>query len=205
MKPAHHIRSIVLGMALLGIAMGSAALSLGRAQGLALVGQPLDLRIQVQFDNGEDLQAACLTAEVFYGDSQVDPSRVSVALDATTADPASRSAPVRVRAAAAVNEPVVTVQLRSGCQIRSSKRYTLLIRWSGQFAEASAAGRCACRSAFGYAAQSKDRPTSGTDSGRAATSPSAHAQVNQDPRTGTPQARRVGPVDGARSGVAGHG
>ena len=126
MKPAHHIRSIVLGMALLGIAMGSAALSLGRAQGLALVGQPLDLRIQVQFDNGEDLQAACLTAEVFYGDSQVDPSRVSVALDATTADPASRSAPVRVRAAAAVNEPVVTVQLRSGCQIRSSKRYTLL-------------------------------------------------------------------------------
>ena len=115
-----------MGMALLGIAMGSAALSLGRAQGLALVGQPLDLRIQVQFDNGEDLQAACLTAEVFYGDSQVDPSRVSVALDATTADPASRSAPVRVRAAAAVNEPVVTVQLRSGCQIRSSKRYTLL-------------------------------------------------------------------------------
>jgi hypothetical protein len=110
---------------LLCAAAGSAGLTLGRAQSPALVGQPLDLRIQVQFDSSEDAQSACLNAEVFYGDSQVDPSRVSVAVDAA-ADAANRPATVRVSTTVPVNEPVVTVNLRSGCQIRSSKRYTLL-------------------------------------------------------------------------------
>jgi len=49
------------------------------------------------------------------------------------------SATVRLRASAPVNEPVVTVNLRSGCQIRSSKRYTLLADLPTQVVEPASA------------------------------------------------------------------
>lgn len=125
MRTGFTLKTLAVAIALLCAATGSAGLTLGRAQSPALVGQPLDLRIQVQFDSSEDAQGACLNAEVFYGDSQVDPARVSVAVDAAV-DTTARPATVRVSTPVPVNEPVVTVNLRSGCQIRSSKRYTLL-------------------------------------------------------------------------------
>jgi len=125
MRTGFTLKTFAVAMAWLCAATGSSGLTLGRSQGMALVGQPLDLRIQVQFDSNEDAQGACLNAEVFYGDGQVDPSRVSVTVDAG-ADPSARPATVRVSASVPVNEPVVTVNLRSGCQMRSSKRYTLL-------------------------------------------------------------------------------
>lgn len=125
MKRLQSIASAAVALVCLGTAVGSSALTLGRAQGVALVGQPLDVRFQIHWDGSEDVQAACLNAEVFYGDSQVEPARVSLTLDAS-ADPGDRPGLVRVRATSPVNEPVVVVNLRTGCQVRSSKRYTLL-------------------------------------------------------------------------------
>ncbi len=125
MRTGFTLKTFAVAMACLCTATGSASLTLGRVQGLALIGQPLELRIQVQFDSSEDAQDACLNAEVAYGDNPLDASRVSVAVE-QSADPANRPALVRVRSSVPVNEPVVTVNLRSGCQVRSSKRYTLL-------------------------------------------------------------------------------
>ncbi len=125
MRIGSTFKTFAVAMACLCTATGSAALTLGRVQGLAFIGQPLELRIQVQFDSSEDALDACLNAEVAYGDNPLDASRVSVAVE-QSADPANRPALVRVRTSVPVNEPVVTVNLRSGCQVRSSKRYTLL-------------------------------------------------------------------------------
>jgi pilus assembly protein FimV len=67
--------------------------------------------------------SSCLSPEVFYGDSRVPPSRVSVSLQRVS----PTEARVRVRAEALVDEPIVTLYLRSTCGSGSlSRRYVLL-------------------------------------------------------------------------------
>ena len=122
MKPLK-VRKIASGVALLSVAVGSFALTLGRTQGAAWVGRPLDVQIQVQSDSVEDLQSDCLAANVLYGETQVDPARVSVSSSSGAAAGAWQS--VRVVSTAIVDEPIVTVQLRMGCQQKLSKRYVL--------------------------------------------------------------------------------
>ena len=124
MKAAFKVRAYVCAMLMVCAAMDSLALTLGGAQGAVFVGKPLDVRIQLQADTGEELHAACMAAEVFYGESLVDSARVTVSVDA--AQGSSGKEPfVRVTASAVINEPIVTVNIRVGCQQKSSKRYTL--------------------------------------------------------------------------------
>ncbi len=120
---AKKVGRIASGVALLGIAMGSSALTLGRSQGVAWVGKPLDLQVHVMSDNQDDMQADCLAADVQYGETHVDPSRVTVSASALTGSAGGKI--VRIVATLAVDEPVVTVLLRVGCQQKLSKRYTL--------------------------------------------------------------------------------
>lgn len=124
MKVVFKVRVYVCGLLMLCSAMGSAALTLGRAEGAVFVGKPLDLRVQMQADTGEELQAGCMGAEVFYGETLVDPSRVTVSIDGANGN-AGRAPAARVTASVLVNEPIVTVNLRVGCQQKSSRRYTL--------------------------------------------------------------------------------
>ena len=104
--------------------MGSSGLTLGRAQGAIFVGKPLDLRVQLQADASEELQSSCVSAEVFYGETLLDRSRVSVSIEDVQEAP-GRGATARVTATALIDEPIVTVNFRVGCQQKSSKRYTL--------------------------------------------------------------------------------
>ncbi len=124
MKAVFKVRTYVCGVLMLCTAVGSSALTLGRAQGAIFVGKPLDLRVQLQADTSEELQAACMGAEVIYGETLVDASRVSVSIDAAEGN-AGRTPSVRVTATTLIDEPIVTVNFRVGCQQKSSKRYTL--------------------------------------------------------------------------------
>lgn len=124
MKAVFKVRAYVCGVLMLCTAVASSALTLGRAQGAIFVGKPLDLRVQLQADASEELQSACMGAEVFYGETLVDPSRVSVSVDAAEGN-AGRTPSVRVTASTPIDEPIVTVNFRVGCQQKSSKRYTL--------------------------------------------------------------------------------
>lgn len=121
----------ILGVAVLCTAISSPALTLGRARGLVLVGQSLKLTVPVRGEPGEGASALCFEADVFYGDTQQDPSRVSVNSDFS---PASLSGNVQVSSDARVDEPVVTVYLRSGCQHKTSRRYVLLADLTGEVA-----------------------------------------------------------------------
>lgn len=113
----------VLGGALLLSAPQSWALSLGPLQSPALLGQPLDVRVQAGVASAEAAAGLCLQAEVFYGDVRVPPSAISTAIQQLGRD---GNAWLRVRSEHPVNEPIVTVVLQAGCQTRYTRRYTLL-------------------------------------------------------------------------------
>lgn len=108
---------------LLAVVAGAAhAFSLGKLRGAAILGQPLELSVGVQMAADEDAGAACITAEVMYGDALVEGSAVSARLVTSEAGAASIIVTVR----RSVDEPVVTVYLRSGCRTSVSRKYVLL-------------------------------------------------------------------------------
>lgn len=120
-KAAHRlmVRGAVVAACLWPVAQGW-ALSIGQARGIALIGRPLDMVIPLALDTGAD-SASCLEPEVFYGDSRVSPGRVSSQLD--IASPTQGA--VRIRSEALVDEPVVTVYLRVGCEQKITRRFVL--------------------------------------------------------------------------------
>ena len=102
--------------------MTASALTLGRTRGAALIGQPLEITIPVRLEQGESLPTLCFEADVFYADTQLDPARFQVLVE--PAGP--QDANVRIRTNAVVDEPVVTVFLKTGCAQKFTRRYVLL-------------------------------------------------------------------------------
>ena len=113
----------VVGVVLVCVASSSAALTLGRARGAVLLGQPLSLTVAVQADSDEAAADLCFDADVYYGDIRQEASRISVVpLRQEGGSPTA----VRVGVAAPVDEPIVTVYLRSSCGQKTSRKYVLL-------------------------------------------------------------------------------
>jgi hypothetical protein len=77
----------------------------------------------VQLDASEGLSAVCATADVFFGDSQVPPSKVRIA---TSAGPGASEALIRIRTTSVVDEPVVTLYVQEGCQHKNTRKYVML-------------------------------------------------------------------------------
>lgn len=123
MKFVVNLRPVFLCIALLCIAGGSSALTLGKPRSVVLLGQPLDVTIPVGLGPDDDASALCFDADVFYGDVQQEAGRVAVSLPQPTQ---AAVATVRVRARAGVDEAIVTIDLRAGCQHKVSRRYVLL-------------------------------------------------------------------------------
>ena len=117
------IKTRLLALLLLIAALDASALTLGRMRGAALLGQGLDVSVQVQPDADESLANLCVEVDVFHADARQDPGRVQV-----TFEPAAAGQPVNVRilSSTAIDEPVVTVYLRAGCAQKTSRRYVLL-------------------------------------------------------------------------------
>ncbi len=112
-----------VAIALLFVALSAQALTLGRIRGAALVGHSLDMAIPVQLDAGEDAASLCLGADVFHADARQDPARVRV-----TVEPTAHALTVnaRVTSSAIIDEPVVTIYLRTGCGQKTTRRYVVL-------------------------------------------------------------------------------
>ncbi len=127
MKPFPLLRRLVTGALILMVAAGSAALTLGRSQGVALIGRPLNVGIALELDPGTDPSGVCLEADVFYGDTSVDPARITARLESVQGN----NAMARVRSPVPVDEPVVTVYLKVGCNQRITRRYVLLSEQPG--------------------------------------------------------------------------
>jgi hypothetical protein len=115
------VRQTWTGCILLLTALGSSAATLGRHSGAAIIGQPLDVRVQVLLAPGEDLTNQCINADVFYGDAQVSPGLVRSTPQPSGADPS-----VRIQSRQPINEPIVTLYVRAGCGTPFTRRFVLL-------------------------------------------------------------------------------
>lgn len=116
-------RVFVVGMAVLCTSVSSAALTLGRVRGAAILGQPLDISIQVQLDADEAASSLCVEADVFHADTRQDSGRVRVSVEAAQQ---AQAANVRIYSSGQVDEPMVTVYLKAGCNQKSTRKYVLL-------------------------------------------------------------------------------
>lgn len=108
---------------LLLTALSSSAATLGRHSGAAVIGQPLDVRVQVLLAPGEDLANQCINADVFYGDTQLSPGLVRTTPQRAAPD---AEASVRIQASSPINEPFVTLHVRAGCDTAFTRRFVLL-------------------------------------------------------------------------------
>jgi pilus assembly protein FimV len=134
-----HLRRALVACVLLGAAVGTAALTIGRSRGVALIGRPLDVSIPVTLDNPGQATDLCAEADVFHGDTRIDASKVTSQVEGSN----GRDVSVRVRSSAAVDEPVVTVYLRLGCNLKNTRRYVLLAEEPGDFVPPAAAAAAA--------------------------------------------------------------
>jgi hypothetical protein len=117
------IRRTILAILLLGSAIDSSSLTLGRLRGAAIVGQPLDITVQAQLSPDENAGSLCAEADVFHADTRQDASRVRVNVDGGQ----SQTANIRITSSVPVDEPVVTVYLKVGCSNQKiSRRFVML-------------------------------------------------------------------------------
>ena len=116
-------RQVLLGLAMVLAAGASSSLTLGGVRGIVLVGQPLNIGIQMTVDGTEDARSLCVAAEVFNGDNRVDPSRVTVSMDPPDAN---GNTVARIRSNAVIDEAFIAVNLKAGCAQVSSRRYVML-------------------------------------------------------------------------------
>lgn len=108
---------------LLGFAVPSVALTLGQPQGAVWIGRPLDLVVPLTLAEGEGGDSLCAEAELVQGGTRVDDRRVTVSLEPGSRPGQTR---IRIRSTMPVDEPVVQVTVRAGCQASSSRQFVLL-------------------------------------------------------------------------------
>ena len=116
-------RGLVAGGLLLSFAAASFGATLGPNLRSAVLGQPLDLSMQLMLDAGEDPSALCLDADVFYVDKPVDKSLVQLSIEKSGN---TQDRLIYVRSIVPVEGPVVTVHMRAGCVQKSTRRYVVL-------------------------------------------------------------------------------
>jgi len=136
MKSAEKFLKCLLGALLLGLAANTLAASLGRVRGTAIVGRPLDVTLSAQLDGAENPSSICLSAEVFFGDNQVFSDRIRTAIS-----PGANAGEIllRIRTTVVLDEPVVTLYAREGCQQKNSRKYVLLAEMLGDNTESAPA------------------------------------------------------------------
>lgn len=118
------VYALFVGLALAaGLGSAAHAFTLGDLRGSVVVGRAVDVSVMVQAAPDEDISPSCFSAEVFHADTLQPNASVSVTPQPGTT-PASFK--VRIQSRAPVDEPVVTVQLRSTCANAFARRYVVL-------------------------------------------------------------------------------
>ncbi len=102
-------------------ATGAAAVWLGRAQGLPVAGQPLDLTVPLVPETATDGAPDCVQAQVFQGEVRMPADRTQVEVV-----PAGAGSAVRIRTADPITEPLLQLYLHFGCQQAYTRRLVVV-------------------------------------------------------------------------------
>lgn len=108
-------------IALLGAPSLSTALGWGNARTSAVLGRPLDFAVPVRVEPGEEFAPECVDAEVHFGESRVSGSQVQVRVEPLPGAGGERL--VRVQTTASIEEPIVSVQVATGCRARLVRKF----------------------------------------------------------------------------------
>ena len=179
-------------LALMLFATGSStAMSLGRYRGAALVGRPLDISVQAVLSAQDDPAALCIEADAFYADNKLDKSLVRVSTEKALSNPLDTL--IRIRSSVPVDEPVVTLNIRVGCQQKTERRYVILADLASEpssvplqpsdAGSSSSAEPLATRGSMPAATSAATLPTTSPNS--ILTSPSARQAVSAPARRNT--------------------
>lgn len=117
------MRLIVIGSILLSTAMPSSAATLGRQGGAAVIGRPLDVRVEALTSPGEELAELCIRANVQFGEARLSSGTVRVSPQRSAPD---AKASIRIQTTLPVNEPVVSLEVSVGCSAPFTRNYVLL-------------------------------------------------------------------------------
>ena len=158
----------VVGALLAGVTASTFGISLGRMRGTAIVGQNFDATLVAQLGSGERLSDLCVGTEVFFGDSLASSAKVSTSLSAGSS---AGEVLIRVRTSSAVDEPVVTVNMREGCLQKNTRKYVFL----AEVSRGNAGGIAASSDEVSGTAPAKLRAVGGSGSKFDRTSGSASA------------------------------
>ncbi|MBQ0958776.1 hypothetical protein KAK06_07375 [Ideonella sp. 4Y11] len=116
--------TLVIALAASVAPLGAHAVGFGRVTPAGVLGQPLSLLVPIRLDQGEQLYAECIHAEVTAGDNLLVSSQVRVSVT-PTANPAEWNA--RITTTVPLLEPVVEVAVSAGCERRFMRRFTALL------------------------------------------------------------------------------
>ena len=117
------MRLILIGSILLSTALPSSAVTLGRYGGAAVIGRPLDVRVEALTSPGEDLSELCIRANVLFGEARLSSGAVRVSPQRSAPD---AKASIRIQTTLPVNEPVVSLEVSAGCSAPFTRNYVLL-------------------------------------------------------------------------------
>jgi pilus assembly protein FimV len=114
---------VLAAMALMALCGASQGLGLGQAVGRPVnMGEGLSFEAPLRLAPGEQVDADCLSADVYFGDDKVAGFKVAVSLSQDRQGAPS----VHVATASRVNEPVVTVYVVAGCMSHVTRKYVVL-------------------------------------------------------------------------------
>lgn len=184
---------------LLGFAVPSLALTLGQPQGAVWIGRPLDLVVPLTLADGEGGDSLCAEAEMVQGGVRADDRRVTVSLE-----PGGRPGQTRIhiRSTMPIEEPVVQVTVRAGCQASSSRQFVLLADMPVELTAApvlpGASGASSSGTTDASVTRSNRRPQRATGDGSGSSTPAASPTAPPQ-RAATPRPR---PAASAERGEA---
>lgn len=116
------------GVLLSGAVFTAHAMTLGELQGNAVIGHALDLNVPIQSTPGDELAEGCVRADILYGEARQKSPRITV-----------QATQLRLQLSEPVNEPVVTVQIRTFCGASQIRNYVLLADLPADFSASAAA------------------------------------------------------------------
>ena len=116
------------GVLLSGAVFTAHAMTLGELQGNAVIGHALDLNVPIQSTPGDELAEGCVRADILYGEARQKSPRITI-----------RATQLRLQLSEPVNEPVVTVQIRTFCGASQIRNYVLLADLPTDFSASAAA------------------------------------------------------------------